>query len=188
MIRSINRQGAKQVGIFIWALTLSNVLAAQSYENIQWVTFEDSAGFSYELPSEWLIVESPEFVIITTTDDAEAYCSIKRTADWSFEFTDAETYVQVRLEQRDDFEALLPLQYSGGSEQVLMYRAFPYADKAGLLSVTQGVLDGEKVSNAVFQTIADGASFTVSCFTSPEKFGYYFPTFTQIPDRFTFAN
>lgn len=120
------------------------------------------------------------------SSDDSAYCTLKRTADWSFTIMTPKEYVEFQLEQRSMLEEMLVLQYPEGDGKLILARDFPFGQQDGMMMLTSGTMNGQPIVNTVFQTIDSGALFTLSCFTAPENQGYYFPIFTQFPDHMDF--
>lgn len=175
---------------FLAALIACTVVAphafAQDYEDIQWKSQRNPDGFTFSYPAPWVVTKEPGFEAVIQASDESAYCTIKRTKDWSFDILTAKEFVQKRIEERKEFVEMLPLQYPDGNGKLIALKEFPFSLQTGLMIITAGKMQGQDIVNSVFQTINGGALFTISCLTIPENYNYYFPIFTQIADRFRF--
>lgn len=147
----------------------------------------DRSGFAFAFPEDWTEGSVEGFEKVIYSGDNRAYCTLRRTEDWSFGVLTPETYVKMRVEQRQDIVDLLPLQYSDGTGKLLMLKELSFGSKEGILSITKGTMEDQEVVNSVFQTIDNGASITLSCFTLVEYQGIFFPIFLRISDSFNFT-
>jgi hypothetical protein len=172
--------------VFFSAIMMASAYS-QNYEKLQYRTYNDVQKFAVSVPIDWTEQKSEKFAIIFNSQSHDAYCSVKRTVDWSFGVITKKDYVKTVTENRQRLVDLLPLQFAGVSGKLLIVEKFPIGNHDGVIFVTTGEMNDQNVTSATYQILNAGALHTIGCYTLSENFGYYFPIFSNIGGSLTFA-
>ena len=159
----------------------------QKYEKLKYRTYEDTSRFTISIPEDWTEEKSDKFAVIFYSKANDAYCTVKRTVDWSFGVMTNNDYVKHTVENRKALVELLPLQFTANSGKLLTVAKFPIGDQIGAIIVTSGLMNDQNITSSTYQIINASALHTVGCYTLSENIGYYFPIFSTIGGSLTFS-
>jgi hypothetical protein len=165
---------------FLLAASFALSAQAQNYDRIKYKLYQDEERFTVSIPEDWSDEKSDKFSAVFNSKSSDAYCTIKRTVDWSFGVMTKGDYVKNITEKRQMLVDMLSLQFENDSGKLVMLSEFPIGNHSGVILVTKGLMNGQNVTSASYQIINASALHTIGCFTLSENFGYYFPIFANI--------
>jgi hypothetical protein len=170
----------------LFASSVAPSAQSQNYDKIKYKVYEDEARFTISIPEDWSEEKSDKFSAVFKGKAKDAYCTVKRTVDWSFGVMTKGDYAKSITEKRQMLVDMLSLQFEGDSGKLVMLSEFPIGNHTGAILVTKGIMNDQNITSASYQIINASALHTVACFTLSENFGYYFPIFSNIGGSLTF--